>query len=77
MELKDLEQARQTYAKKIKKFIIIGLSIFAFAIITGLLSFAGTTTSRLSSALISLPAVGIFLAVVSIMTMKQACQKKS
>ena len=64
MELKDLEQARQTYAKKIKKFIIIGLSIFAFAIITGLLSFAGTTTSRLSSALISLPAVGIFLAVV-------------
>lgn len=38
MEFKDLELARQKYAKKLKNFIYVGLIVFALALLLGFIS---------------------------------------
>lgn len=64
MEYKDLEQARQSYAKKLKKFALIAILSFAFAIITGFVSFFVIGTPKRSSVLFSLPGISIFVVVL-------------
>ena len=71
MTFQELEQARAKYAKKLKIFIIIGLSLFALSIIlslTGVFGFSGSSAfSKFNffSSAISALVMGVFILAIT------------
>lgn len=77
--MEELESARKSYAKKLKIFISIGLGAFAVSIIVAGVAFINPTSRYASTALISLPGIGIFIAaftaILALILTKKDAQK--
>lgn len=63
--MEELERARESYAKKLKKFIIIGFAIFAFAIFVVLINFVIPGVHPSPTIFITLPAIGIITVAIT------------